>query len=270
MNVMITGAAGGLGRAMAVECARRGYHLFLTDLDEQALLCIKAGLERRFRTTVVAKACDLTDGGSVDAMLCFLDRNGLKFDMLLNIAGTDFEGSFLSREREKIVQIIALNDAATLRITHAILHRRRQGRRFVTLFVSSLASMFPMPLKATYAASKRFLLDFATALRQELKGQNVNVFVLCPGGMVTNDASAAAIAAQGIWGTLTTNPLDMVARRALNHALHGKRCYIPGVLNRMLSVLGKILPPPWVAAAVYWRWHMAQRKWLNVSNAHAR
>ena len=79
MNVMITGAAGGLGRAMAVECARRGYHLFLTDLDEQALLCIKAGLERRFRTTVVAKACDLTDGGSVDAMLCFLDRNGLKF-----------------------------------------------------------------------------------------------------------------------------------------------------------------------------------------------
>lgn len=170
MNVMITGAAGGLGRAMAVECARRGYHLFLTDLDEQALLCIKAGLERRFRTTVVAKACDLTDGGSVDAMLCFLDRNGLKFDMLLNIAGTDFEGSFLSREREKIVQIIALNDAATLRITHAILHRRRQGRRFVTLFVSSLASMFPMPLKATYAAPKRFLLDFATALRQELKG----------------------------------------------------------------------------------------------------
>ena len=48
MNVLITGAAGGLGRAMAVECAGRGYNLFLTDLNGGSLRLIKEGLERRF------------------------------------------------------------------------------------------------------------------------------------------------------------------------------------------------------------------------------
>lgn len=48
MNVMITGAAGGLGRAVAVECAKRGYNLFLTDLIESGLQYIKLGMERQF------------------------------------------------------------------------------------------------------------------------------------------------------------------------------------------------------------------------------
>ena len=265
MNVMITGASGGLGRAMAVECARRGYNLFLTDLNAEILPCIKAGLERQFGIAITAKACDLTDSASVDEMLRVLDDNGIRFDMLLNIAGMDFEGGFMKREREKIVRIVTLNDAATLRITHAILERRRENRHFTIIFMSSLASMFPMPLKATYAASKRFLLDFSMALRQELKGQDANVLALCPGGMVTTSECATAISAQGFWGNVTTNPLEKVARKTLDRALDGKGCYVPGAINRTLSMLGKIIPRSWVAAIVYWRWNRTQKKWMNTT-----
>lgn len=265
MNVMITGASGGLGRAMAVECARRGYNLFLTDLNAEVLPCIKAGLERQFGVTVTAKACDLTDPDSTDEMLCVIDRNGIRFDMLLNIAGVDFEGGFMKREREKVVKIVTLNNAATLRITHAILERRSENRHFTLVFVSSLASMFPMPLKATYAASKRFLLDFATALRQELKGQNANVLALCPGGMVTTPEAMQGIAAQGFWGNATTNPLEIVARKTIDRALAGKATYVPGGLNRTLSLIGKMIPRSWVAALVYWRWNCSQKKWLTPS-----
>lgn len=171
MNVLITGAAGGLGRAMAVECGRRGYDMFLTDVNEDGLRRVQTGLERQFGVSVAVKACDLTDAASVDELLAVIDGDGIRFDMLLNIAGVDFEGGFLTRDRERIVKIVALNDVGTLRITHAILERRRKERPFTAVFVSSLASMFPMPLKATYAASKRFLLDFAASLRQELKGR---------------------------------------------------------------------------------------------------
>ena len=122
--------------------------------------------------------------------------------------------------------------------------------------------MFPIPLKATYAASKIFLFDFATALRQELKSQNVDVMVLCPGGMVTNDAVIAAISAQGIWGELTANPLEVVARKMLDRALRGKSLYVPGALNKILSLLGKVIPRAWLAAAIYWQWSRAQKKWL--------
>lgn len=120
MNVLITGAAGGLGRAMAVECGKRGYDLFLTDMYEAALRRVQTGLERRFGVTAAVKACDLTKPESVDELLAVFDENVLRFDMLLNIAGLDYEGAFLSREREAVCRIVSLNDAGTLRITHAV------------------------------------------------------------------------------------------------------------------------------------------------------
>jgi len=269
MNVLITGAAGGLGRALANECGRRGYNLFLTDVNAEGLLCIQRGLERQFGVTVTAKACDLTSAESVDKMLSVIDTNHIRFDMLLNIAGVDFEGGFMGREREKVVRIITLNDAAALRITHAVLERRRPGGHFTAVFVSSLASMFPMPLKATYAASKRFLLDFALSLRQELKDQDANVLALCPGGMVTTPEAMRGIAAQGFWGDVTTNPMEVVARKTLDRALSGKATYIPGGLNCTLSLLGKLIPRKWIAAVVYRRWNYAQNKWLTVKERNA-
>lgn len=262
MNVFITGAAGGLGRALAIECGRRGYHLFLTDVNEEGLRCLQRGLQRQFPVSVTAKACDLTSAESVDAALADIDRRELRFDMLLNIAGLDFEGDFCGRDRENVVKIVSLNDAATLRITHAILERRNPGKHFTVVFVSSLASMFPMPLKATYAASKRFLLDFALALRQELKHRNANVLAFCPGGMVTTKEAMEGIAAQGILGDMTTNALETITRKLLNRALAGKGMYIPGGFNKALTFFGKIVPRHWVAAAIYWRWSQTQRKWL--------
>ena len=262
MNVFITGAAGGLGRALAAECSRRGYHLFLTDVNEEGLRCLQRGLERQFPVAVTARACDLTNAASVDAMLADIDRHGIRFDLLLNIAGLDFEGDFCGRERENVVRVVSLNNAATLRITHAVLARRSPGKPFTVVFVSSLASMFPMPLKATYAASKRFLLDFAIALRQELKSKHANVLAFCPGGMVTTKEAMEGIAAQGILGDMTTNALETITRKLLNRALAGKGTYIPGSFNKTLSLLGKLVPRRWVAAAIYWRWSQTQRKWL--------
>ena len=263
MNVLITGAAGGLGRAMAVECGKRGYHIFLTDVNEDGLRRVQTGLERQFGVIAAAKTCDLTDPASVDALLSVFDDYGIDFDLLLNIAGVDFEGGFLSRDREQVVGIVTLNDAGTLRITHAILARCRENRPFAVVFVSSLASMFPMPLKAAYAASKRFLLDFAASLRQELKGRNTNVLVLCPAGMVTTDETEEAIRAQGFWGDVTTNPLEIVARKTIDRVWKGKATYIPGGLNRILAALGRLIPRSLAAAVIHWRWKRTQEKWLS-------
>ena len=60
MNVFITGASGGLGRAMANDCGRRGYNMLLCDINEQGLKSIQRGLERQFGVTVTTAACDLT------------------------------------------------------------------------------------------------------------------------------------------------------------------------------------------------------------------
>jgi uncharacterized protein len=263
MNAIITGAAGGFGRAAANECARLGYDLFLTDLNLRGLSCIKEGIERRFGVNVKVKQCDLTDPDDVDSMLRYIDKQSLRFDMLLNIAGLDHEGTFLSRSCEQLVEIIALNDIAAVRMTHSILQRRKDKNLFTIIFMSSLASMFPMPVKATYAASKRFLCDFSTALRYELKEENVNILTVYPGGMQTTPEAVEAILAQGIWGDLTTSRLEKAASESIRRALAGKTSYIPGICNKSLAFLGKLLPPSLTAAIVFQRWQTAGRKRMD-------
>ena len=264
MNVFITGASGGLGRALANECGKRGYNLFLTDINASGLKSIQTGLERQFSVNVATAVCDLTSDESVDMLLQKIDSLGIRFDMLLNVAGVDFEGGFLERDRRDIIRIISLNNEATLRITHAILSRRREGNPFYLLFTSSLASMYPMPLKATYAASKRFLLDIAVALREELKDKGVSVLALCPGGLATTREAMSGIAAQGFWGGATTNPLELLSTATISRLLNRGGIYIPGALNRTLTFFGNLLPRRWVASAIYQRWNKAQKKWAPV------
>ena len=103
MNVMITGASGGLGRVLAIECALR-YNLFLTDINQAGLLSLKQGLERQFKVCIAVKACDLTKAESVDELMSFIDFHGIRFDMLINVAGIDYEGGFLSQERKRLLK----------------------------------------------------------------------------------------------------------------------------------------------------------------------
>lgn len=262
MIAMITGAAGGLGRAMAVECARRGYDVYLTDISHAALTELAGGLHRQFGVNAYCRACDLTSDADVKAMFVEMDTQGVQPNMLFNIAGVDYEGGFMTRTSEEILRIVRLNIEATLRVTHAALQRRAQGR-FHIVTVSSLASLYPMPLKATYAASKRFLLDFSIALGQELRKDDVRVLALCPGGLPTTQAALRGIAAQGFWGNVTTNQLGLTARHTLSRALAGRRTYIPGFVNCTLSFFGKLLPDTWIARLLYMRWSAAQKKWLH-------
>lgn len=263
MNVLITGACGGLGRALSGECARRGYNLFLTDVDGSKLAALRSGIERQHDVLVATRSCDLTRDEEVAAMLEDTDRCGFRFDMLLNVAGIDYEGGFMDRGRANILSIVSLNIEATLRITHAILERRRTGDRFYIVFVSSLASMYPMPLKATYAASKRFLLDFSIALGMELQASNVKVMALCPAGLPTTAESIRGIAAQGFLGNITTCGLEGVARKTITHALRGSGIFIPGFVNKMIRALGLLLPSRVVASLILARWNGAQKKWLK-------
>lgn len=264
MNVLITGASGGLGRALAIDCAERGYNLLLTDINEVGLNAVRQGLVRQFHTPVFIKSGDLTKDDDVTALLEFAKMQDFTLDMLLNVAGIDHEGGFTQRCFEQISLILRVNIEATLRITNKVFAYRRPESRFYMVFVSSLASLYPMPLKATYAASKRFLLDFSIALGQELKHQNVSVLSLCPAGLATTQDAINGITAQGFWGSVTTNKLEKVAHRTISRVQRNRHVYIPGFLNYTLSIVGKIVPVGIVAKLLYARWNKAQKQWLMI------
>lgn len=260
MTVLITGASGGLGRALAMECAQRGYDLYLTDLNGEGLRCIQEGILRQYAVTVHEKACDLTKPEDAEALFSDIRANTLGIHILLQVAGIDFEGGFMDLECEQLIDIVRVNIEASLRVIHHALDCRVEGEKFNLVVVSSLASLYPMPLKATYAASKRFLLDFSLALSQELKEKNVTVLALCPGGLPTTQGALQGIAAQGIWGKVTTNSLPKVARRTLTKALKGKSVYIPGMVNRVFSIIGRLVPRRALTKILYARWQDTRSK----------
>jgi short-subunit dehydrogenase len=117
-----------------------------------------------------------------------------------------------------------------------------------------------MPAKATYAASKRFLLDFSLALREELRSQDATVTVLCPAGMPTNAECIKGIEAQGWAGQITTMDTGRVANQTLDAALAGKAVVIPGPVNRVIQTLSGLMPAALAARLVGRRWMSVREK----------
>ena len=259
-SVLITGASGGLGKAFAVEAASRGWSLFLTDVQIEPLETLASGLRRTYGVPVRVSTCDLTDPVSRAALFQRLRADGLRFWALINVAGTDYEGPFFEQTSQQIRTIIRLNVEGTLEMIHAMLELRDPLSPFRIINVASLAAFYPMPVKATYAASKRFLLDFSLALREEVRPQGVTVTVLCPAGLPTTPGCVQAIEAQGFLGQLTTQDIGSVANLTLNCALAGRAVVIPGIANRILQVLGSLMPAPLVARLISWRWRSARQK----------
>lgn len=265
--IFITGATGGLGKAFAVECASRGWNLFLTDLNPEALDVLASGLRKTCEVQIMCQACDLTDPASRSALFKAVRQSGLRFSMLINVAGTDHEGLFFERTRDQIRSIIRLNIEGTLEITHALLEYRDPYLPFHIVNVASLAAFYPMPVKATYAASKRFLLDFSMALRQEVRSLGATVTVLCPAGLPTTPECIQAIESQGLMGQLTTQDIGGVAAGTLDYALKGGAVYIPGRINRVLQIMGGFLPASLVASIIGSRWRSASEKRSLLKNS---
>lgn len=262
MNVLVTGAAGGLGRAFLAECVRRGYGVCATDVDRRGLETIREGLRDRFKTEIRIFACDITRSESVEGLVSFLEAERFRPDMLLNVAGVDFEGGFLSRDFSEIGKIVEVNVLGSLRMTHRILSLRNPKAPFHLVFVSSLAAGQPIPLKATYAASKRFLLDFSRALGEELREEGVHVLSVCPGGMATTPKVVEAILAQGFFGAVTTCPVERIVSRTITKALKGKTVYVPGIFNRFTLFLNRFMPVEFTLRILHGRWKRAQERWL--------
>lgn len=256
----ITGATGGLGKAFAMECASRGWDLFLTDLGESRLAMLASGLMHTYGVDVHYRAADLTDASSRAELFEHIRAEGWKFQGLINVAGLDYEGLFMERSQQEISSIVRLNIEATLIVTHTLLDYRDEMFPFRIINVSSLAAFFSMPVKATYAASKRFVLDFSLALRNELRDQNVTVTALCPAGLPTTDVCISAIEAQGFMGQLTTEDIGKVANETIEATLHGRAIVIPGFLNRMLKWLGGLVPAGNLAELIGLRWRAAHQK----------
>jgi short-subunit dehydrogenase len=195
---VITGAAGGIGAALAQNIARRKVALVLIDKDADALADV-AEEARRMGATVDTYVIDLADGGDrLDLAAEVAERHG-GADLLINNAGVALSGTFEQVSMKDFDWLMEINLHAVIRMTKAFLPQllSRPGSHVVNL--SSLFGLIAPPTQVAYATSKFGVRGFSEALRHELAGR-VGVTVVHPGGIKTNIAANARLSGPDLTG----------------------------------------------------------------------
>ncbi len=255
-HVIITGGLGGLGSAFADECARRGDDLVLIDRHPDANQ-LSEYLHDRYPVNIRYFPCDLANPEELQQLINLLRQEEIMFSGLINVVGREFEGEFMERSIEEINYMLNLNLRVMLNLTYSVLKLRDPAQRFMLINIASMGGFFPMPYKAVYASTKRFIINFSLALRKEIS-EFGNVTVVCPAGLPTNSESMKKIFLQGFWGKLTAQDTEFVVRRALDKVQKNVPIYIPGFSNNLLVWLSHILPENWLAAYLSRRWGKKQ------------
>ncbi|MDQ0774138.1 short-subunit dehydrogenase [Streptomyces aurantiacus] len=242
VTALVTGASKGLGRAYALELARRGARVILLARSEGDLRKLAAELrEQHGGPEAEVITGDLADPDGPERVLRELHDRGLTVDLLLNNAGAGSVGPFLGRPIEPQLRSVGLNVSGLLALTHAIgaeLVARGSGG---IINVSSTAAFQPMPYQASYAGTKAFVLSFTEALAEELRGTGVHVMAAHPGAIATGffDGTSATIDAKAADtpATVAADTLDDYARR--------RSVSYPGrAVNRALTWSARLLPRP--------------------------
>lgn len=184
-RAIITGAASGIGRALALELARQSVHVCLVDQDAEKLQA-SATACRQYPVLVEQCAVDLTDPAAPARVHQHLLSTFGGVDLLINNAGVGYYGSFASMSREQIDSLLNINLTGALRLTNTLLPLLLQHERAQVLNVGSVYAMFPTRRSAAYHASKYGLLGFSLALRAEYSRYGLGVSCLCPGFVRTD------------------------------------------------------------------------------------
>lgn len=227
--VVITGAAGGLGRALAHAFAQAGADVAALDRDATALAALAHELEattRQHATVCLTAVCDVTrldDCQAAMAQVC--ERLG-GIDLLINNAGIAHRSAFADTQVDVLRRVMDVNFFGAVHCTHAALPSLRQ-RRGMLVAISSVAGFSPLIGRTGYAASKHALHGFFDSLRTELQGDGVDVLIVCP-SFIDTGIDRAALGADGQPAAqarkttgATTQPAEVA--RAILHAAQQRR-----------------------------------------------
>ncbi len=181
-RVLITGAAQGLGLAMARSFAQEGAEVVLTDLDGIALEAAREELASS-RVRCRSYVLDVTDIDAIDEVRSALHHDAGAIDLLVNNAGVVFGGNFLDVPLAQHQLTYRVNVEGMVAMTHAFLPDILASPRGHLVFIASASGYVGLPKGTTYASSKWAAIGFAESIRAELKHlghRKVGVTTVCP------------------------------------------------------------------------------------------
>ncbi|MEV1146892.1 SDR family NAD(P)-dependent oxidoreductase, partial [Micromonospora sp. NPDC049799] len=193
-TAVVTGAASGIGEALARGLARRGADLVLLDRDADRLDTVVAAIraahpDRQLSTYVV----DLADGAATARVAEEIRQRHPRVRLLVNNAGVALGGRFDQVTLDEFSWVIDINFRAVVQLTHALLPALKAEPGAHLVNISSLFGLIAPPGQAAYSASKFAVRGFTEALRHELVDDGIGVTSVHPGGINTRIAQNARV-----------------------------------------------------------------------------
>jgi short-subunit dehydrogenase len=242
LTAIVTGASEGLGKAFAVELARRNINLLLVSLPNTGLNHLAAYLEKNFYIRADYLEKDLTLAESYTDIFDHLKSQNLTAHILINNAGLGNWDWFQDNSTHFYKKQIELNITTPVLLTRLFLEQADTAVTSYILNVGSLGGLFVVPKKQVYGASKSFIRYFTKCMQLELHGSNVKMSLLSPGGI--NTRPEIMMMNQKLKGIAkaTIFEAEDVARIAIDGLFKGKKEIIPGAANKLLVFLNSVMP----------------------------
>jgi short-subunit dehydrogenase len=252
-TALITGASSGIGLELARLFARDGYDLVLVARDRSKLESLAQELQSKHLVQATVMVQDLAEPSASQVIADQLASQSIEVDVLVNNAGTQVYGEFVTASLEQQLAMIQINASALVHLTRLLLPGMVRHGRGRILNLGSTGSFAPGPLNAVYCATKAFVLSFSTAIGAELAGSGVTVTALCPGATAT-----AFVTRHGMEDVrLFRNPMSpvRVAETGYRALRRGRPRVVVGFGNQlqvltfqlMAPLLG-LTPPAWLMA----------------------
>ncbi|MFN8241170.1 MAG: SDR family NAD(P)-dependent oxidoreductase [Bacteroidales bacterium] len=183
---IVTGAASGLGFALAENLAGSGRKVLMIGRDKARLEAAKSRLQNRFGDSVVSFGCNIGIEAEVEKLAGFLGENNLIPEYLFNNAGRGLFQDARLTTSDQIDQIFEANLKGLILMSTMVLRFTPETEELTIVNIMSTSATLGRNEESVYCAAKWGARGYTEALRTELKGRQRNIIAVYPGGMKTD------------------------------------------------------------------------------------
>jgi short-subunit dehydrogenase len=246
---VITGAASGIGRALALHLNRHGCELFLGDVNETGL-AQTASLRERQDVQATTLLLDIANKTGVHQWAERIGAEKGYIDIIINNAGVAYAATVENSDYEHQEWLMGINFWGVVYGTQAFLPLLRKSRQAHLVNISSAFGLVGIPTQSAYNAAKFAVRGYTEALRQEVAGTNLHVCCVHPGGIKTNIARAARGGDSTVTADERGREFEKLARTSPESAaaqicramVKRKKRLLIGADARYMSLVSRLLP----------------------------
>ncbi|HEY3393611.1 MAG TPA: SDR family oxidoreductase [Lacipirellulaceae bacterium] len=257
-TALVTGAASGIGRAIAARLAAEGVSLFLADVNEVGLAKVVSELQRN-GIEVIGRRCDVAEPREISATVAEILSRWGGVDILVNNAGITYYGRTERMSAEHWDKLIRVNLLSHIQFTRELLPSLLARPEAHVLNVCSMFGLVGMPKLAAYTTAKFAMVGFSDALRAEYARDGLGVTALCPGFVDTNLFASAPLGEpqkeRKIPPAILCTTPEKVARAAVKAIRRDRRLVVISPWAKFLVSAKRLVP-----GVMDFLFHLGRRK----------